>query len=110
MTIENDMKNSETEHHPVRQTEQAIREASAKASRVVCEKSSEAMDCATESIRRHPVSSVAGALVFGIAVGVLIASGRSSPTFCERYLHNPLDHASDAISSLGRNSRNLKFW
>lgn len=92
------------------QAEQAVRDASVEAGRVVSERSVALVDDASEGIRRYPISCVASALMLGIGVGLLIASGRSTPSFYDRYLHDPLDHASDAISSLGRNSRNLKFW
>lgn len=94
----------------VESAETNLREASANAGRAVSEKSQQLAHSTSEGIRTYPVSSVVGAFVFGIAVGVLIATGRRQPTFYERYLNEPLDHAGDALSAISRQSRNLKFW
>jgi len=67
--------------------------------------------CASDYIRKNPLPMVAGAFAFGIAVGYLIVSGRHTPTFQERYLREPLDHANDALSNtFHRLAGNLKFW
>jgi ElaB/YqjD/DUF883 family membrane-anchored ribosome-binding protein len=71
----------------------------------------EMLACAHDTIRRNPIPAVAGAFAFGLAVGCLIMSGRSSDTMEDRYIHEPLDHAADALSStLNRLRANLKFW
>ncbi len=70
-----------------------------------------ALCCASESIRKNPIPSVVGAVAFGIALGCLIMSGRHNPTFQERYLAEPLDHAGDVLSdSWGKLMGNIKFW
>lgn len=69
---------------------------------------------ASECIRKNPLSSVVGAVVFGLAVGVLIMSGRHAPNLQERFVEEPLEHANEVLSNVSENlSRlvaNLKFW
>ena len=72
---------------------------------------SQMLACASDTIRKNPLPSVAAAAAFGIAIGYLIASGRHEPTFQERYVTEPLDQAAESIgSSFGRLYGNLKFW
>lgn len=65
------------------------------------------LSCANDKIRQNPLPAVAGAFAFGIAVGCLIMSGRSSDNFQDRYVTEPLD---EACGTLGRLYGNLKFW
>lgn len=91
----------------VESLEQSAREAAA----TWRSESQSAASCATDYIRKNPLPIVAGAFAFGIAVGYLIVAGRHTPTFQERYLRDPLDHANEALShTFNRLAGNLKFW
>lgn len=88
-----------------------VRKAATEAYNTVREDTCEALSCASEQIRKNPVAVVMGAIAFGVAIGWIIRSGQHQATFQERYVNEPLDSASDAIStSLGRLYGNLKFW
>lgn len=69
--------------------------------------------CANKYIRKRPLPVVAGAVVFGVAVGCLIMSGRDAGSRHPTVSH-AIDDARDAIShishSLGRVLADLKFW
>ena len=91
----------------VESLEQSAREAAA----TLRSESQNAANCATDYIRKNPLPVVAGAFAFGIAVGYLIVSSRHTPTYQERYLREPFDHANDALSNtFNRLAGNLKFW
>lgn len=72
------------------------------------------LSCATDHIRKNPIAVVFGAVVFGIAVGILISSSRHEKTLRELYLDEPLDQASNlldrASSTVSAFGSNLKFW
>ncbi len=77
----------------------------------VGEECSDLLAGANDAIRKNPIPSVVGAFVCGLAIGVLVMSGRSQETFEDRYIHDPLDHAKDALSdTLHRLLGPLKFW
>lgn len=90
--------------------EQKARETVAK----VREESHNAVCCASDYVSKNPLSSLVGAVAFGVAIGCLIMSGRQAPTLQQRYVKEPLDQASDMLSkvseSLGSLASNLKFW
>ncbi len=88
-----------------------LMKATSDAATAIRHEAEEYLTCASEAIRKNPVPFVAGAVAFGVALGYLIASGRHQETFQERYINEPLDHATDALSStLGKLYGNLKFW
>ena len=80
----------------------------------VREESKNAMCCASDYVRKNPLSSLVGAVAFGVAVGCLIMSGKPAPTLQQRYIKEPLDQASDVLSKVSENlgslASNLKFW
>lgn len=106
--------NTHTSKTIASEAEKAAETISRKSKEACCAVSQEASDlfaCANDTIRKNPIPAVAGAFAFGLAVGCLIMSGRSSETLEDRYVHEPLDLAADAISNtLNRLRRNLKFW
>ena len=92
-------------------TGQPIRKASVEAFECVRQEAGELLSCASEQIRKNPVPVVLGAVAFGVAVGYLLVSNRHAPTFQESFVNEPLEHATDSISTaLNRLYGNLKFW
>jgi ElaB/YqjD/DUF883 family membrane-anchored ribosome-binding protein len=90
---------------------ESLEQAALDAAEALRRESQNAACCASAYIRKNPLPMVAGAFAFGIAVGYLIVSGRHTPTFRERYLREPLDHANEALSdTFHRLAGNLKFW
>lgn len=88
-----------------------ISHKSKKACCAIGDETNDLLACAHDTIRNNPIPAVAGAFAFGLAIGCLIMSGRSPDTLEDRYIHEPLDHATDALTStLNRLRGNLKFW
>lgn len=95
----------------VKEAAENVRQKTHQAYDTARDEATEWMGCCHDAIRKNPLPAVAGAFAFGIAIGCLIMSGRHQETFQERYLHDPLADAGDAISkSLDRLRGNLKFW
>ena len=83
----------------------------ADATHAIYDEAAHLFSCANDYIRKNPVPVVLGAAAFGIAIGYLIVANRREDTFQERYVNEPLENASDALSSsFARLYDNLKFW
>ena len=74
-------------------------------------------DClasARGEFRSHPISYMAGALLFGFAVGCVVMSGRHPVSRQQRFLDKSMDHANDFVSNahdkFSHAASNLKFW
>lgn len=111
MSLESISKNAGPLGEILERTGQPILQASSEAGHAIYSEAEHLLACASERIRQNPVPFVVGAVAFGIAVGYLIVAGRHTPTFQERYVDEPLDQATDTITStLNRLYENLKFW
>lgn len=102
---------------------QVVKEKSAELYHNVKSKGEDAAACADEYIRKRPLPVVAGALVFGLAIGYLASASRREPAcLCSRlrgHLDDATDQARDLIpadilgdlsSGLSRFTHHLKFW
>lgn len=89
---------------------QTVRSAAHDARETFRSESQDMIASASEQIRENPLPYVAGAFVFGIAVGcAIMAACHEDPR--DTYINEPLSDAGDAISdSLSRLYSNLKFW
>ena len=95
---------------------------SAEIYRTVKSKGGDAAACADEFIRSKPLPVVAGALVFGLAVGYFAATRRMPPSLAQQlrgHFDDATSRAGDLIpsnlmdsvsSNFGRFTNNLKFW
>lgn len=111
MSLESISKNAAQLGEILERNGQPVLQASKEASQAICSEAEHLLACATDRIRENPVPIVVGALALGVAIGYLIVSGRHTPTFRERYVNEPLDHAVDSLgSSVSRLVENLKFW
>lgn len=107
---------SGTPRIPARNTDisrntETVKRRSKEACSDTAEEAGDFLASAHETIQRNPIPSVAGAFALGLAIGCLMISGRSQYTMKDRYIHAPLDHATDVITStLNRLCGNFKFW
>ena len=92
-------------------TGKILREKSASACDAVTKEANHLATCASERIRENPLPAVLGAVGIGIAIGLLITSGRQSHSYQETFVQEPLEQAGDAIrNSLGHLYNSVKFW
>jgi len=77
-----------------------VSETAREACQTASEKASHTMANSKECVRRHPVSMVLGAVVFGAAVGYLVMGTRRKPGFRERHVEEPLLELREAIQSV----------
>lgn len=111
MTTETIPQTAEQLGETLDRTGKIIREKSAVACDALSKEANHLATCASERIRENPLPAVLGAVGIGIAIGVLIASGRQSNNYHETLIQEPLEHASDAVrNSLGHLYNSVKFW
>jgi len=92
-------------------TGKIIREKSAHACDTVVKEANHLATCASQRIRENPLPAVLGAVGVGLAIGLLIASGRQSTSYQEALIQEPLEHAGEAVrNSLGHLFNSVKFW
>jgi hypothetical protein len=63
------------------------------------QKAGDTLAISKEYVRQNQVLVVVGALAFGVAICYMLVAARRKPTFCERYVDEPLDSAHKAILS-----------
>jgi ElaB/YqjD/DUF883 family membrane-anchored ribosome-binding protein len=92
-------------------TGEILRQKSAVACEVVSKEAGHLATCATKRIRENPLPAVLGAVGIGVAIGLLIMSGRQSTSYHETLVQDPLEHAGDALrSGLAQLYKGVKFW
>lgn len=110
MTTETIAQPAEQLSESLDRTGKIIREKSSLACDAMAKEANHLASCASQRIRENPLPAVLGALGLGIAIGLLITSGRQS-TYQEALIQEPLEHAGDAVrNSLGHLYNSVKFW
>jgi ElaB/YqjD/DUF883 family membrane-anchored ribosome-binding protein len=109
--MENITKTAEQLGEAIHKKVESLEKTALDAAATLRTESHHAASCASEYLHKNPLPIATGAFACGIALGYLIASNRHVPTFQERYLSEPLHHASDGLTStFHRLAGNLKFW
>lgn len=92
-------------------TGEVLRQKSAAACEAMSKEANHLATCASQRIRENPLPAVLGAVGIGVAIGLLIMSGRQSTNYQETLVQDPLEHAGDALrSGLAQLYKGVKFW
>jgi ElaB/YqjD/DUF883 family membrane-anchored ribosome-binding protein len=111
MTTETITEPAEQLSETLDRTGKIIREKSALACDAMAKEASHLATCASERIRENPLPAVLGAVGIGLAIGMLIMSGRQSNNYQQALVQEPLEHAGEAVrNSLGQLYNSVKFW
>lgn len=99
-------KNTAEAEAQIKNVSERVADSTTEAYKVVQEHAVEFLDCATDTIRRNPLTAVVGALGVGVALGCLLVSSRGHSINEDTFV----DLGDSVTHSLSRLFDQLKFW